>query len=637
MASVSHAAALVVAVGAILSPVAAEAVVSSIQPGAVVIYPYVVVDDGLDTIIEVANTDAEAVAVRCFYDDETPICRAGGDGTGECVRHLNAPEGCLQTCGLTPRLHEFFLRLTPGQPLHWAVSRGRNEFPLPDPAMVPPDQGNSGSFVPPLPDTFRGALRCVAVHDDGSPRPANGLIGTATVRHASGVTPEARYNAATIRAQSDGDGDSMLTLGGPDPEYQACPQELVVTAFADGATVTAGEFEADVLTSIALVPCVQQTGERTVLQFLVYNEYSQRFSTSSVFRGQFVSQLAAIDTRLADPTRSIFGAPVLGTMTSQVQVRAVGDDGSTGVVGIALENRSSEGTHSTGTTNLRTAALQLDRELLSMDLPPCTGDCDSDGSVTVDEITTGVVIALGEQEIRVCRPFDVDHDQGVTVDEVIAGTDRALDGCVFVHEPVPTRVPPTPAEPAPTPSPTGPEVVTLAVTQYDGTILEPDEVDDEGRPVFVRASGQGFLIVAEARSGANGRPGGNVVYDQSGALPDFQMIVSRPLGDGSEAICDTGGVPATESLQIDDSEAVRDAVNDLGCRIMASPSINVLCTRDPVSLAERKINDHAQRQYCLPIAKGWRFPAGDTIVAARLRDNGGTNGPLAEMVVRVAE
>jgi hypothetical protein len=40
-------------------------------------------------------------------------------------------------------------------------------------------------------------------------------------------------------------------------------------------------------------------------------------------------------------------------------------------------------------------------------------------------------------------------------------------------------------------------------------------------------------------------------------------------------------------------------------------------------------------QYCLPIARAWSFAAGDTVVAARVRDVDGRLGPAREIVVRV--
>lgn len=59
----------------------------------------------------------------------------------------------------------------------------------------------------------------------------------------------------------------------------------------------------------------------------------------------------------------------------------------------------------------------------------CEGDCDDSGEVTVDEIISGVSIALGLQPVDACRNFDRNVDGEVTVDEVLAAVNRALAGC----------------------------------------------------------------------------------------------------------------------------------------------------------------------------------------------------------------
>ena len=60
---------------------------------------------------------------------------------------------------------------------------------------------------------------------------------------------------------------------------------------------------------------------------------------------------------------------------------------------------------------------------------PCIGDCNVDGEVTVDEIITGVNIALGVADAAACAAFDRNGDGAVTVDEILLAVNRALDGC----------------------------------------------------------------------------------------------------------------------------------------------------------------------------------------------------------------
>jgi len=56
------------------------------------------------------------------------------------------------------------------------------------------------------------------------------------------------------------------------------------------------------------------------------------------------------------------------------------------------------------------------------------GDCDLSGDVTVDEVISGVNIALGVTSRDVCPEADVDGDLVVSVDEVITGVSAALTG-----------------------------------------------------------------------------------------------------------------------------------------------------------------------------------------------------------------
>ncbi len=59
----------------------------------------------------------------------------------------------------------------------------------------------------------------------------------------------------------------------------------------------------------------------------------------------------------------------------------------------------------------------------------CTGDCNRDRIVTVDEIIQGVNIALGSAQVAQCEPFDADGGGAVTVDEIVAAVSSALNGC----------------------------------------------------------------------------------------------------------------------------------------------------------------------------------------------------------------
>ena len=59
----------------------------------------------------------------------------------------------------------------------------------------------------------------------------------------------------------------------------------------------------------------------------------------------------------------------------------------------------------------------------------CVGNCNSDASVTVDELLVMINVALGVAEATACAPGDANHDGAITVDEILRAINYALDGC----------------------------------------------------------------------------------------------------------------------------------------------------------------------------------------------------------------
>jgi len=60
----------------------------------------------------------------------------------------------------------------------------------------------------------------------------------------------------------------------------------------------------------------------------------------------------------------------------------------------------------------------------------CVGDCNSDGSVAINELITGVNIALGSSPLSACPSIDADDDGEVGINELITAVNNALNGCV---------------------------------------------------------------------------------------------------------------------------------------------------------------------------------------------------------------
>ena len=59
----------------------------------------------------------------------------------------------------------------------------------------------------------------------------------------------------------------------------------------------------------------------------------------------------------------------------------------------------------------------------------CTGDCNGDHVVTVDELLLAVNISLGTDNLSVCPVLDRNGDGVVSIDEILTAVNNALQGC----------------------------------------------------------------------------------------------------------------------------------------------------------------------------------------------------------------
>lgn len=100
----------------------------------------------------------------------------------------------------------------------------------------------------------------------------------------------------------------------------------------------------------------------------------------------------------------------------------------------------------------------------------CTGDCNADGSVAINELILGVNIALGAREPSACTAFQ-DSTGNVNISQLIRAVTFALNGCPppGTQSAAPTATA-TPEAPTPTPPVAGsPSATATAVSSATGT------------------------------------------------------------------------------------------------------------------------------------------------------------------------
>lgn len=338
----------------------ARADVASDLPAAQVIYPRIVVNSGtnVNTLVRLTNTSPYPVNLHCFYVNANGHCSLNnrvcggtsgytcGTSDGSCL------PGWMET--------DFRINLTSYQPLEWSAEDGLSSVPisygvcLNNPMFRCGSNAecdyfgvggfcsaalagtNAGTRIPPVSeDPYNGSLRCFAINPaTGNPVVRNDLKGEAVVITASSfptvVEDMSSYNAIGIRANGEfgadmGDGPTYTMGPGDSGDYAACPTVAILNHFFQDSPDPVMDTTWKIGTRITIVPCsddyLHQVGGSAVMQYLVFNEYEQRFSTSRTVNCYQEIELCNIDT----PTcaRSIFNYAVAGTYVGQTRINAI--------------------------------------------------------------------------------------------------------------------------------------------------------------------------------------------------------------------------------------------------------------------------------------------------------------------------
>ena len=343
----------------LVSAPAAQAETFSDTGAAVLVWPKIVVGPETDTVVQMTNQADVRSAAHCFYVNANNRCNNTGQAcetSSECLEGMN-----FGTCLPSWIEINFDVFLTPNQPVAWSAAEGFANSDLPCPGGLGSKcAGNGGTRVPPVGETpFIGELKCIQSDPiTRLPFPCSGatcrndLEGGATIENvADGNIDPQRYNAVGLRTAGQNNGDNTLVIGGPpaQAEYQPCSEVLVFNHLFDGA-VDPISGTATASSELSLVPCTEdfliQKVPSVTAQFLVYNEFEQRFSTSRLVRCLLDSPISNIDT--TQSSRSIFSAAVSGTVAGQTRITGVGG----GLIGSATLNFQGETTSAGSAYNL---------------------------------------------------------------------------------------------------------------------------------------------------------------------------------------------------------------------------------------------------------------------------------------------
>jgi len=388
---------LAIATGMVLGASQAMADIASDKSAAIVVYPKVAVDreEGVDTVIRLANSnETTPILAHCFYVNANSHCSGGSNDRSVCDSGADCPGGGFCVPGWLET--DFRIKLTQGQPIQWLASEGLADSDLPLPRGVctgNPFVGcgsaadcaffnagscsasNAGTRIPPVPeDPFKGELKCIAIDNNGVPIPRNdlkgeGILTTSTVDNLD----VASYNALGIQATGAVTGAANeLVIGGPDPEYNGCPNYLIMNHFFEDVANPVPGTDTTIETTLVLVPCstdyLRQIPGAATIQYLVFNEFEQRFSTSGPFICYEETRLCNLDT--SDCSRSIFNANVMGTVAGQTRLWAVRNPALPGVpsavLGIGIERHVGGEYTRSAAFNLHQQGARADADLITI-------------------------------------------------------------------------------------------------------------------------------------------------------------------------------------------------------------------------------------------------------------------------------
>ena len=194
----------------------------------------------------------------------------------------------------------------------------------------------------------------------------------------------------------------------------------------------------------------------------------------------------------------------------------------------------------------------------------CTGDCNADGRITINELIQGVNIALDLSPVAVCPAMDPDGKGDVSIGELIAAVGALMNGCPGAPTPTATnnQPPVLPTASSYRTFPSFPIAVAIAAS------------DPEGRPVACTVADlPAGATFDEATAVLSWTPG----EDQLGAfyVPFSCSDDAAPPASGAGTL--------TFRVSARDACAIPSCGPASGCTVTLPPVDQPCCTGGPVA------------------------------------------------------
>lgn len=196
---------------------------------------------------------------------------------------------------------------------------------------------------------------------------------------------------------------------------QVCEDDRTIACTGDTACIAADAGACIVVPDCSVNPLINK--EATSFDYLPQSCAGTILPVSAACNGVRAQVFSVVSLNELIPDGSTL-------YTCQVDIAPGAADGSVplSISNIALVYPNPPGGFVQGATG-------TDGTVIVSRTPRCSGDCNNDQSVTIDEITTLVAIALDTLDISECTSADTNSGNKIMIDEIVAAVNAALNGC----------------------------------------------------------------------------------------------------------------------------------------------------------------------------------------------------------------
>ncbi|HSP97371.1 MAG TPA: hypothetical protein VL049_09040 [Candidatus Dormibacteraeota bacterium] len=211
----------------------------------------------------------------------------------------------------------------------------------------------------------------------------------------------------------------------------------------------------------------------------------------------------------------------------------------------------------------------------------CVGDCSGDGTVAINELITGVNIALDSANVSTCPSFDVNNDGKVAINELITAVNNALSSCPAVNTPTDTVAISTPTDTVAISTPTDTVAVSTPTDTVPPISTPTDTVAPTDTPTLPAGTATATITETPTPEGDTPTP---TATEEPTAMPTVHNVCTLTAGSALQLQTAALTLPLnpTGTISVDCGAAGADGTGACSCELIhfdpvVIPAIGDVC------------------------------------------------------------